>query len=104
MTEQTPQTPQTPPATTGGRRRVAEAAGRRPSPLTLLAVLIPLLTVAALAIVRPAGTPPGSYAPTGAALDRATAVCPARLPVADDLRLGSTGLGRGPYDDSGMFR
>ena len=48
----------------GGRRRVAEAARRRPSPLTLLAVAIPLLTVAALAIVRPAETPPTSYAPT----------------------------------------
>ncbi len=38
---------------------------------------------------------PTSYAPSGAALDRATTVCPARLPGADDLRLGSTGLGSG---------
>ena len=36
MTEQA-QTSHTP---SGGRRRVAEAAGRRPSPLTLLAVAI----------------------------------------------------------------
>lgn len=84
--------PRTPSA---GRRRVAEATRRRPSPLTLLAVAIPLLTVAALAVVRPAETPPTSYAPTGAALDRATTVCPARLAGADDLRLGSTGLGSG---------
>ena len=82
---------QTPAPT--GRRRAAEAASRRPSPLTLLAVAIPLLTIAALAIVRPAETPPTAYAPTAAGLDRATAVCPARLPGADDLRLGSTGLG-----------
>lgn len=76
----------------GGRRRVAEVTGRRPSPLTLLAVAIPLLTVAALGLVRPAETPPTSHAPTGAPLDRSTAVCPPRLPGADDLRLGSTGL------------
>ncbi|MCF6378681.1 DUF5719 family protein [Nocardioides KLBMP 9356] len=84
--------PDTRPA---GRRRVAEAAGRRPSPLTLLAVVVPLLTVAALAIVRPAATPPTSHPPSSATLDRATAVCPARLPGADDVRLGSTGLGSG---------
>src|SRR5688500_17976616 len=79
----------------GGRRRIAEVTGRRPSPLTLLAVAIPLLTVAALGLVRPAETPPTAHAPTGAPLDRSTAVCPPRLPGADDLRLGSTGLGSG---------
>lgn len=83
------------PAAGGGRRRVAEAARRRPSSLTVLAVLIPLLTVAALALVRPAATPPTSYAPSGAPLDRSTAVCPARLPGADQLRFGSAGLGSG---------
>lgn len=79
----------------GGRRRVAEVSRRRPSPLTILAVAIPLLTVAALALVRPADQPPSSHAPSGAALDRATAVCPARLPGADEVRFGSTGLGSG---------
>lgn len=82
----------------GGRRRVAEVTGRRPSPLTLLAVAIPLLTVAALGLVRPAETPSTSHAPTGAPLDRSTAVCPPRLPGADDLRLGSTGLASGELD------
>ena len=53
-------TPPTPPT---GRRRVTEAAGRRPSPLTVLAVAIPLLTVAALAIVRPADEPPFERGP-----------------------------------------
>ena len=85
----------TPDAPGGGRRRVATATSMRPSPLTLLAVAIPLLTVAALALVRPADTPPSSFAPTGAPLDRTTAVCPPRLPGADDLRLGTTGLGSG---------
>lgn len=79
----------------GGRRRVAEVTSRRPSPLTLLAVVIPLLTVAALALVRPAATPPTSYDPTGAPLDRSTAVCPGRLPGADAVRIGSTGLASG---------
>lgn len=83
------------PSPDGGRRRIAEATRRRPSPLNLLAVAIPLLTVAALATVRPAETPPTSYAPTGAPLDRTTAVCPPRLPGADDLRLGTTALASG---------
>jgi len=83
------------PSTSGGRRRVVEATRRRPSPLTLLAVVIPLLTIAALALVRPAAAPPTSYHPTDAPLDRSTAVCPARLPGADDVRLGSTGLASG---------
>lgn len=83
------------PSPDGGRRRIAEVTRRRPSPLTLLAVAIPLLTVAALGLVRPADTPPTSYAPTGAPLDRTTAVCPPRLPGADDLRLGTTGLASG---------
>ncbi|WP_439938682.1 DUF5719 family protein [Nocardia sp. N13] len=78
-----------------GRRRVAEVASRRPSPLTLLAVAIPLLTVAALALVRPAATPELDHAPTGAPLDRSTVVCPPRLPGADTLRLGSSGLSSG---------
>lgn len=89
MTDNTPDTPG------GGRRRVAAATSRRPSPLTLLAVAIPLLTVAALGLVRPADMPTTSFAPTGARLDRATAVCPARLPGADHLQLGTTGLGSG---------
>ena len=82
-------------APTTGRRRVADAAGRRPSPLTLLAVAIPLLTVAALALVRPAAEPTTAYAPSDAPLDRSTAVCPARLPGADQVRLGSASLASG---------
>jgi len=84
----------TPPAG-GGRRRVAEASRTRPSPLTILAVVIPLLTVAALAVVRPAEQPPATRPPADAPLDRATAVCPPRLPGADEVRLGSSGLASG---------
>lgn len=89
MAERSPETPG------GGRRRIAVGVARRPSPLTLLAVAIPLLTVAALGLVRPAEAPRTTAAPTSAALDRSTAVCPPRLPGADDVRLGSTGLGSG---------
>lgn len=89
MTDDTPDTPE------GGRRRVAAATSRRPSPLTLLAVAIPLLTVAALGLVRPADTPATSFAPQGAPLERTTVVCPPRLPGADDLQLGTSGLGSG---------
>jgi hypothetical protein len=83
-------TPASRPA--GGRRRVTEVTRHRPSPLTLLAIAIPLLTVAALALVRPAEIETSIHAPTAAPLDRTTAVCPARLPGADDLRIGNTGL------------
>ncbi|NYE37463.1 hypothetical protein F4692_002596 [Nocardioides cavernae] len=84
-----------PARTPGSRRRAAEVTRRGPSPLTVLAILIPLLTVAALALVRPAGQSSSTRPPTSAALDRATAVCPARLPGADEVRIGSTGLGSG---------
>jgi len=79
----------------GGRRRAAETTSRRPSPLTILALVIPLLTVAALALVRPAAEQQASHAPTDAPLDRVTTVCPARLPGADEVRFGSTGLASG---------
>jgi hypothetical protein len=83
------------PAAGGGRRRVVDGSRSRPSPLTILAVVIPLLTVAALAVVRPADEVPTTSAPADAPLDRATAVCPPRLPGADEVRLGSSGLASG---------
>ena len=76
----------------GGRRRAAETSRGRPSPVTVLAVVIPLLTIATLALVRPAEQAPTSYAPSEAPLDRVTVVCPARLPGADEVRIGSTSL------------
>ncbi|CAM3893080.1 DUF5719 family protein [Nocardioides zeicaulis] len=77
------------------RRRAAESTRRLPSPLTVLSVVIPLLAVAALALVRPASVPATTHAPTSATLVRSTTVCPARLPGADDVRLGSTTLASG---------
>ena len=53
------------------------------------AVVIPLLTVAALALVRPADVQQSSHSPTDAPLDRVTAVCPARLPGAEKVRFPS---------------
>lgn len=83
------------PAAGGGRRRVADESRSRPSPLTILAVVIPLLTVAALAVVRPADEAPTTRPPADAPLDRATAVCPPRLPGADEVRFGSSSLASG---------
>src|SRR5690349_20789701 len=70
-------------------RRAAVATGRRPSPLAILAALIPLLTVAALAIVRPAEVPDLRSAPEDAPLTRSTLVCPAALPGARRVDLAS---------------
>lgn len=83
------------PTAAVGRRRVVETTRGRPSPLTILAVVIPLLTVAALAVVRPADEAPTTRAPADAPLDRTTAVCPPRLPGADEVRFGSSGLASG---------
>jgi len=81
--------------TPAGRRRRAARTGVRFSPLTLLALLIPVLTVAALALVRPVSVPTTTFAPSDVALDRASAVCPIRLPGADDVVLGNTTLASG---------
>lgn len=78
-----------------GRRRVAEAASRRPSPLTVLSVLIPLLTIAALALVRPAATPETDVAPREAALPRASLVCPAQVGGARQVVVGTSGATTG---------
>jgi hypothetical protein len=67
------------------------SAGRRPSPLAVLAALIPLLTIAALAVVRPAEAPDLRQAPSDAPLSRSTLVCPAALPGAARLALASAG-------------
>ena len=88
----------TPTGTGGGRRRVAERRRRLPSSLTVLGVVIPLLTVAALALVRPAVDPTATHAPQQAVLDRTTLVCPARLPGADDVRMGASAV---PAGDAG---
>ncbi len=79
----------------GGRRRVAARASVRPSPLTILALAIPLLTVAALALVRPAVVPLTTQASSDAELDRSSRVCPSSLPGAERVIFGHTGLASG---------
>ncbi len=61
-------------------RRSAQAQGARFGPLEILAVLLPILTVAALALVRPVDDPPSMLSPTEVPLARTTLVCPSALP------------------------
>ncbi len=67
------------PTLPSGGRRASKVAGRRPGVLEILAVLLPLLTVAALALVRPVDDTSTTHAPTKAPLERTTLVCPAML-------------------------
>jgi hypothetical protein len=71
-------------------RRAAAAVSRRPSSLTVLAVLIPLLTVGALALVRAPADPTGPRPPADAELTRTTLVCPGALPGATEVLVGHT--------------
>ena len=67
---------------------------RRLGPLDLLAIVIPLLTVAALALVRPVTDDTSSRPPAEVALTRTTLVCPAALPGAGTVAVASA-TGRG---------
>lgn len=62
---------------------------RRLGPLELLAVLVPLLTVAALALVRPIAEPSTMRAPTDVPLTRATLICPRALPGTGTVALAN---------------
>lgn len=62
-----------------GRRRAVATARRRPGPLTVLAVLIPLLTIAALALVRAPEAQDPARPPDAAPQSRSTVVCPASI-------------------------
>lgn len=77
--------PRTGPAT--GRRRATLTPSRRPSPLTILTAVIPLLTVGALALVRPADPAPRIHPPTTADLARTTLVCPDAVPGSERVLL-----------------
>jgi len=68
-----------PTAGASGRRSAAVRIARV-GPLEVLAVLLPLLTVAALALVRPVDEPPGLFPPTEVPLARTTLACPSALP------------------------
>lgn len=81
-------------ATPAGRR----SSGRlrtRFGPIELVAVIVPLLTVAALALVRPIDDPATTHPPTDVPLARATLVCPTALPGTGTIALanadGTTG-------------
>jgi hypothetical protein len=57
-------------------RRAATASSRRPSPTSLLAVLLPVATVVPLLLVGPAPDPEGTRPPSDVPLSRTTLVCP----------------------------
>ena len=65
------------PGTSGRRSGTLRVASF--GPLEVLAVLLPLLTVAALALVRPVDDPPGPLPATEVPLSRTTLVCPSAL-------------------------
>ncbi|QWF23695.1 hypothetical protein KM427_08375 [Nocardioides sp. LMS-CY] len=76
----------TQPRTTGGRRRTATRRGRLNLTM-VLAVVLPLLSVAALLLVRPAEPAATTRPPERTTLTTATLVCPAGLPGAPELAL-----------------
>lgn len=61
----------------------------RLGPLEILAIVVPLLTVAALALVRPIDDPSTIHPPTDVPLTRATLVCPPALPGARTVGLAN---------------
>lgn len=61
----------------------------RLGPLEILAIVVPLLTVAALALVRPLDDPSTTHPPTDVPLTRATLVCPPALPGARTVGLAN---------------
>lgn len=69
----------TEPTTAASGRRSGRVRIARFGPLEVLAVLLPVLTVAALALVRPVDDPPELLPPTAAPLSRATLVCPSAV-------------------------
>ena len=69
----------------GGRRTAARRS--RLNLTMVLAVALPLLTVAVLLLVRPDAQPATSYAPTRTTLTTATLVCPAAMSGAPEVAL-----------------
>lgn len=67
------------PMTGANGRRPGRVQVSRFGPLEVLAVLLPVLTVAALALVRPAADPPDLLPATEVALARSTLVCPSAV-------------------------
>jgi hypothetical protein len=78
-----------------GRRSALRGRTRRFGPLDVLAVLIPLVTVGALALVRPVVDDTSSRPPSEVALTRTTLVCPAALPGTGTVSVASATGQRG---------
>ncbi|QIK75601.1 DUF5719 family protein [Nocardioides piscis] len=91
MTERTPGRRAARLPDQGLRRRL----GARLGPVELVAIVLPILTIAALALVRPLVDPVVDRAPTDAPLVSATLVCPAALDASRTVALanadGATG-------------
>ncbi|WP_185995725.1 DUF5719 family protein [Nocardioides campestrisoli] len=79
----------------GSRRRVAQPAERSISSTTLLAMVVPVLTVGALALVDPRPTEDPGEPPRSAPLVRTTVVCPPALAGGDDVFVLLAGAGAG---------
>ncbi|PUA81954.1 DUF5719 family protein [Nocardioides currus] len=75
------------PEPTPGRRSAARSLSRRLGPIELVAIVVPLLTVAALALVRPVDDATTVHPPTDVALERTTLVCPTALAGAKTVSL-----------------
>jgi uncharacterized protein DUF5719 len=72
----------------GGRRSAQRRSGLN---LTIvLAVVLPLASVAALLLVRPSASPDSTHAPTSTPLTAATLVCPSALADAPEVALSTT--------------
>lgn len=72
-----------------GRRAAQPGRTGRIGPLDLLAIVIPLLTIGALALVGPVADETSSRPPAEVALTRTTLVCPAALPGAGTVAVAS---------------
>lgn len=69
--------------------RSSHSSRVRIGPVEVIALLVPLLTVAALALVRPIDEPATTHPPTDVPLTRATLVCPTALPGTGTIALAN---------------
>jgi hypothetical protein len=74
-----------PPGKRAGRRTATRR--NRVNLTTVLAVLLPVLSVAVLLLVRPDSPPDPTYPPTRTTLTAATLICPAGLPGSPEVAL-----------------
>lgn len=86
------------PRPTGSRRRVAEPRERSISSTTLLAMVVPVLTVGALALVDPTPTEDPGRDPVSAPLTRAGVVCPPAPSGSEEVAVQVAGADPGTAD------